>query len=81
MKYILFISALLISLNISTQQTYLDSRIGSKETNPIEAIIPGHVTPGYEVIAISMQSIITDAKYYYDGIYKDIDTQGKTGYS
>lgn len=68
---------MLISLTISSQQTYLDSRIGLKETNLIEGIIPGHVTPGYEAIAISMQSIITDAKHYYDGIYKDIDAKVK----
>jgi len=77
MKTIISFLAVLLALNISAQQTYLDSLIGSKETTYIKGIVPTHATLGYEDIAYQLQSVVTDAIEYYSVKYDGLDIHAK----
>ena len=77
MKTIISFLAVLLALNVSAQQTYLDSLIESKETTYIKGIVPTQVTPGYEDIAYQLQSVVTDAIEYYSVKYDGLDIHAK----
>jgi hypothetical protein len=77
MKIIFSFLAFAVGFNLNAQQINLDSLISTKNTISIEGIIPVCVTPGYEIKARLWQSVIAEAKQYYESKYKNIEVNAK----